>query len=218
MRTLAQILLVVALVLSYTVSICAQEELWEELFSKFIRLYEQRRYSEAAKVAEEALKVAEKTFGPDHPDVATSQSFEITKKDIRRAAQAMALGKEPNPLHVDEEYAKKTKWGGIIAPPLFFFSFAYGEVPESQLREDGLPVGTEIDVPLPVSRAVGGASAVELGEPVRPGDTITVNRRVADVYCKQGKSGKLYFTVIESTYTNQGGHLVARELATFIQR
>jgi acyl dehydratase len=52
----------------------------------------------------------------------TPQSFEITKKDIRRAAQAMALGKELNPLYVDEEYAKKTKCGGTIAPPGFSFS------------------------------------------------------------------------------------------------
>lgn len=149
---------------------------------------------------------------------ATPQNFEITKKDIRRAAQAMALGKDQNPLYVDEKYAKKTKWGGIIAPPLFFFSCAYDEVPENQLRKDGWPLATETYVPLPVSRTVGGASAIELGEPVRPGDVITVKKMVADVYCKQGKSSKLYFTVIESTYTNQRGQFVARELATFIER
>jgi len=148
----------------------------------------------------------------------TPQSYEITKKDIRRFAQAVAIGKAPNPLYTDEEYAKKSKWGGIIAPPLFFFSCYYEEVPESQLREDGWPQGTEIDVPLPVGQAVGGGSAVELGVPVRPGDVITLKKKIADVYCKQGKSGKLYFTVIESTYTNQRGQFVARERWTLIQR
>jgi tetratricopeptide (TPR) repeat protein len=50
----------------------AQEALWKELSTKVVKLYHQGRYSEAAEVAEEALAVAEKTFGPGHPLVATS--------------------------------------------------------------------------------------------------------------------------------------------------
>ena len=50
----------------------AQEELWEELSAKVGTLYQQGRYAEAAKVAMEALKVAENTFGPDHPAVGVS--------------------------------------------------------------------------------------------------------------------------------------------------
>jgi tetratricopeptide (TPR) repeat protein len=72
MRTSAQILLWVVLVLSFTVSTYAQEALWKELIGKAGMLYQQGQYSEAAKVAEEALSVAEKTFGPDHPAVAVS--------------------------------------------------------------------------------------------------------------------------------------------------
>jgi acyl dehydratase len=29
---------------------------------------------------------------------------------------------DTNPLWTDEEYAKRTKWGGIIAPPCFLYS------------------------------------------------------------------------------------------------
>ena len=50
----------------------AQEKLWKELNTKLRTLYQQGRYAEAAKVAKEALKVAEATFGPDHPDVGVS--------------------------------------------------------------------------------------------------------------------------------------------------
>lgn len=146
---------------------------------------------------------------------ATPQTYEVTETAIRRFAQAIG---DPNPLYVDEDYAKKTKWGGIIAPALFFFTFAYDDTREFQLREDGRPVGTELDIPLPVSRTVGGASAIEFGEPIRPGDIITATKKVADVYCKEGKTGPLYFTVIETAYTNQKGELVAREHATFIER
>ena len=144
---------------------------------------------------------------------ATPQTYEITKRDIRRFAQSIG---DPNALYADENYAKKTKLGGIIAPPLFIFALAYEDVPVTQLRDDGLPV--ELDIPLPATRAVGGASAIELGEPIRPGDNITVSKRIADIYCKEGKSGILYFVVIEMTYTNQKDQFVARESATFIQR
>jgi len=47
-------------------------KLWNKLNAKAGTLYQQGRYAEAAKVAQEALKVAEKTFGADHPNLATS--------------------------------------------------------------------------------------------------------------------------------------------------
>ena len=43
----------------------------DELDSKVSKLYQQGKYSDAIKVAKEALEVAKRTFGPDHPDVAT---------------------------------------------------------------------------------------------------------------------------------------------------
>jgi len=50
----------------------AQEALLRELYNKSGVLYQQGQYSEAAKVAEEALTVSEKTFGSNHPYVAVS--------------------------------------------------------------------------------------------------------------------------------------------------
>ncbi len=49
---------------------CTKEYPWERLNERALTLWKQGRYSEAAKVAEEALGAAEKTFGPDHPRVA----------------------------------------------------------------------------------------------------------------------------------------------------
>jgi len=51
---------------------CTEENQWNRLNEQFVILYQEGRYSEAAEVAEEALAVAEKTLGPDHPDVAAS--------------------------------------------------------------------------------------------------------------------------------------------------
>lgn len=143
----------------------------------------------------------------------TVREYDVTKIDIRRFAQAID---DPNPIYVDEEYAKSTRYKGIIAPPLFCHAFAFDDVPASQLREDGLPI--EVDVPLPVQRAIGGGSSFVVAEPVRPGDTLTVKRKIADIYKKTGRSGTLYFMVIDITYTNQKGELLAFEKTTEIRR
>ena len=147
---------------------------------------------------------------------AAPQICEVTMTAIRRFARAIG---DTNPVYVDAETAAGTQWGGIVAPPTFFFTLGYyDDAPGTLLREDGRPVGTELAVPLPVTQTVGGASAVEFGEPMRPGDVITVSKTISDVYSKQGKSGLLYFTVVETTYTNQNDEFVARERATFIER
>lgn len=68
MRTSALIFLLVVLVLSCDNS----HKSLEELNIKSVMLGGKGRYSEATKVAEEALTVAENTFGPDHIRVAPS--------------------------------------------------------------------------------------------------------------------------------------------------
>lgn len=72
MRILTRIFFLAVLVLSWAATIYGQETLWKELYGKSATLYQQGRYSEAARVAEEALTVAKKIFGPNHPNVATS--------------------------------------------------------------------------------------------------------------------------------------------------
>ena len=58
------------------------------------------------------------------------RSYDVTKKDIRRFAQAID---DSNPLYCDEEYAKNTKFKSIIAPPLFVQTFAFEDVPINKL-------------------------------------------------------------------------------------
>ena len=51
---------------------CAKEDPWRRLLYEASFLSQQGRYSEATEVAEEALQLAEKTYGTGHPNVATS--------------------------------------------------------------------------------------------------------------------------------------------------
>jgi len=145
--------------------------------------------------------------------VERARQYEVTRRDIKRFAQAIG---EVNPIHFDEDYAKTTRYGAIVAPPLFCQMFTFEDVPPDRLPADGSPI--EMEVPLPARRTVGGASSYEIFQRVRTGDTITAKSRLKDVFAKEGRSGRLYFIVVETEFSNQRNQLVAKETATYIKR
>jgi hydroxyacyl-ACP dehydratase HTD2-like protein with hotdog domain len=65
---------------------------------------------------------------------------------------------------------------------------------------------------------MAGETRVELGAPVVAGDVVSVEKRLADMYEKEGRSGPLVFVEMEFTFTNQRGEMVARENFTRIYR
>jgi acyl dehydratase len=141
------------------------------------------------------------------------RQYDVTKRDIKRFSQAIG---ETNPIHFNEDYAKSTKYGTIIAPPLFCQMFTFEDVPADRLPGDGSPI--EIDVPIPAQRTVGGASSYEIFQPVKAGDQITAKSTLRDVFTKEGRSGRLYFVVVETEFSNQRKEPVAKETATYIKR
>jgi tetratricopeptide (TPR) repeat protein len=93
MRARVRILLILATWLSLTATAIGQQELWKDFNSQVEKLYQAGRYSEGVEVATRALKTAEQSLGPDHPDVATGLN--------NLAVLYMAQGKysEAEPLH-----------------------------------------------------------------------------------------------------------------------
>ena len=58
----------------------------------------------------------------------------IDRTAIRRYAQAIS---DLNPLYIDEEFAKKSKYGGLIAPPTFIFDVSHDIFAEvGEVRDD----------------------------------------------------------------------------------
>ncbi|MFC1633554.1 MaoC family dehydratase N-terminal domain-containing protein [Planctomycetota bacterium] len=141
------------------------------------------------------------------------RQYDVTKRDIKRFAQAIG---EANPIHFDEDYAKNTKYGTIIAPSLFCQMFTFEDVPTNRLPSDGSPI--EIEVPVPAQRTIGGGSSYEIFQRVKAGDKITVKSTLKDVFTKEGRSGRLFFIVVETEFSNQKKELVAKEAATYIKR
>lgn len=132
-------------------------------------------------------------------------SYLVTPRDIKRFSHAIGAG-DPKVL-AD---------GALLAPPLFCQTFMFEDVPVEELPADGSP--TELDVPIPAQRAVGGGSDFEIFHLVKSGDNITVKSKLKDVLTKEGKSGTLYLVVVETSFSNQKNELVARETATYVKR
>ena len=124
---------------------------------------------------------------------------EIEKGAVIRFARAIG---DSNPLFTDEVAARKSKYGGLIAPPTFLRSVIAGP-PTVEFKN-------------PYSASLDGGSEWEYFEPVRPGDRITHTVRVSDIYEREGRLGNMLFVVREGRYVNQFGTLVAVERNTGI--
>lgn len=142
--------------------------------------------------------------------------YPVSEHEIRRFCYAVD---DLNPLYIDAEYASKSRHGGIIAPPLFINIPFDRDVPLSEIDPDGVPrLQSTIRPPLRAKRRMWGGVEIEFLKPVHPGDVLTQNTKLVDIYQREGRSGPLVFTVTETSYTNQRGELVALERNTFIAR
>jgi 3-methylfumaryl-CoA hydratase len=140
--------------------------------------------------------------------------YPVTRIDIARFARATG---ETNPVHYDLAVARQAGYEDVVAPTMFPYAIRmHATTLGADLTPDGSPSS---DVPpLPTRRAMAGETSITFGVPIVAGDTVFVNRRIADMYEKEGRSGALVFVTMEFTFTNQRGEDVAREQFTRIYR
>lgn len=136
--------------------------------------------------------------------------LELEKGLIRKFAQAVG---DSNPLWQDEEYAESSKYGSILAPP--YLLCALMAVASTGPEPGTAPLAVP-EVPPPLSRILDAGAEWEFFLPMKLGDTITAHSKLADVYEREGKIGKMLFFVYETTYTNQRSEMVARSSSTLI--
>ena len=140
--------------------------------------------------------------------------MEVEKGAIKRYADAVD---DRNPLYWDEEYAKDSRYGCILAPPGFFgwpTRWTGGMPLHAKLRDEVSATLAQAGY----SRRLDGGIEYEFFCPVQAGDVLAALPRIIDIYEQEGKTGKLVFLVVETTYTNQNGDLVAKARQTSIQR
>ncbi len=125
-------------------------------------------------------------------------STPISESDIRKWAIAVYWPDTPPRQFRDVEYAKTSRWGGIVAPEEFN-PFAW-PIERREATRLGGPQGKG-----PGQRGMNGGSEATYYTPMRPGDVIRSSTKLVDAYEKTGRLGVMMFLVNETTWTNQNG-------------
>ena len=144
------------------------------------------------------------------------QTYEVEKGAIRRFADAVG---DFNPIYSDDEYAQKSRYGAIIAPPGFF------GWPTKQAR--GSPLAVDIPPELesafkqagyPLSLVLDGGMEYEFFEPIRAGDTLTAVTTVRNLRERSSETGSIIVSFLDTVYHNQRGELAAKQQLMFVRR
>jgi acyl dehydratase len=123
---------------------------------------------------------------------------EIEKEPIRRFAAAMG---NTNPLHYDEEYAKRLGFRSIVAPPGYNPSYSFP-------KKMGESQDTGREIRSKFSRGLNGGSEYEYLQPIQAGDILAITHRTSDIYERDGKVGKMVFIISETICRNLKGEVV----------
>jgi acyl dehydratase len=125
--------------------------------------------------------------------------------DIRRWVMAMDY---PNPIHWDHEFAKSSKFGGIVAPQSFAVAIDYGHGAQPAC------VGH-----IPGSHLIfGGEEWWHYGPRIKPGDRLTQKRWFRDYNVADTKfAGPTLFQRGDTLHLNQHGTPVAKERSTSVR-
>lgn len=147
--------------------------------------------------------------------------------DLRRFVQGVM---EQDPVHWDEGVAHASRYGGVVAPPLYVLhAFRRGPGTPDPFERfadepewDGLDVGfsfgglPKIDVPL--TRVLNGGTEAEFFRLPRVGDTISGCAQYVSIVDREGRSGAMVLATIETVYTNQDDEKLAVVRSTVIMR
>ena len=143
--------------------------------------------------------------------------------EIRRWAIAVYWPERPPPVYWDADYAKNTRWGGVIAPPDFNpFTWpideeGFNQRVEHWRRQTRRDSSTDDVGNTPGNRVLNGGSNTEYFNPIRPGDVITTVTKLASMDERQGsKTGLMLFMFSEERWTNQKDELIKINTRTTI--
>ena len=138
---------------------------------------------------------------------------EVCKPMIRHWVEAV---EDANPLYVDEEYARGSKYGGIIAPPQMMMVWCMPRMwpwPEFPW----VPMA-ELELPGDYDTYVATDMSFEFYLPVRSGDILSYTMKLDGVSEeKKTRIGKGHFITTTQIYRNQRGEVVGKEIRTVLK-
>lgn len=93
----------------------------------------------------------------------------VTQENINLYAEA---SRDFNPIHIDEDFAKKTPLGGTIAHGMLILAY----------------VSEMMSVTFGQNWLAGGKLSVRFKTPARPGDSLTVSGRISRIERNEGQT------------------------------
>ena len=117
--------------------------------------------------------------------------YEIEKGMVRKFAEAID---DPNPLWQE------------VAPP----TLPAALIPSELLHR-------LLEAKCPLTRYLNGGNELEYYQPIKVGDVISVTARLDKLRKMEGKEGRTLFMIMEITYKNQRGEVVAGGRNTYIR-
>lgn len=158
----------------------------------------------------------------------------VEREGLRIFTQAIM---DPDPRYWDDEFAKGTKFGGIIAPPIYCtyldrkippgsedpVSRAFQEDPNSDgiggVKETVRRPGALPPIPTNLNRILNAGNEIEVYRYPSLGDRIFSQARYADIRASKIKDGsEMLVVTTETTYTNQDGEVLCILRASIIRR
>jgi len=188
--------------------------------------------SETTNPLTEAVKAL---IGASAEKVEASPPWGIEREGLRIFTNAIM---DPDPRYWDDEFAKGTKFGGIITPPIYCsyigrktlagvedpISRAFAENPESDgiggVREGGADrKGALPSIPTPLKRILNAGNEIELYKYPALGDHIFSQAKYSDIKGRVTKDGTAMLVVTtQTTYTNQNDDVLCILRASTIRR
>jgi len=113
--------------------------------------------------------------------------YVLTLEAIQKYCRSVG---DMNPLYFDELYAKKSRFGGIVAPPAIHILLMFACTPNDDwMRSPG---------------TVNAGQSWSYNIPARPDDTIHLQARALDKFIKRER----LFVIHDNVFTNQNGEVI----------
>ncbi len=141
-----------------------------------------------------------------YEDFAAGDSFESPSLTITEAAIVdFALTWDPQPFHIDAEFAKGWAYGGLIASGLHTMSAS-------------LRLWLALGIFQHCSLGSPGLDNVRFVRPVRPGDTIHVVTEIVEVKDLASKPDRGFARIRQTTYNQRNEPVMSMETGIFLKR